>query len=48
MSSPKTKTMKKLALFAIAAFILSTGLMGQKKNAVKTDLFSRLSENWRV
>jgi hypothetical protein len=40
MSSPKTKTMKKLALFAIAAFILSTGLMGQKKNAVKTDLFS--------
>ncbi len=32
--------MKKLALFAIAAFILSTGLMGQKKNAVKTDLFS--------
>jgi hypothetical protein len=32
--------MKKLALFAIAAFILSTGLMGQKMNTVKTDLFS--------
>jgi hypothetical protein len=32
--------MKKLALFAIAAFILSTGLMGQKMNALKTDLFS--------
>ena len=40
MSSPIPKTMKKLALFAIAAFILSTGLMGQKKNALKTDLFS--------
>jgi len=32
--------MKKLALFAFAAFILSTGLLGQKMNAFKTDLFS--------
>jgi len=32
--------MKKLVMFAIAAFILSSGLMGQKQNAVKTDLFS--------
>ena len=32
--------MKKIALFIFAAFIVSTGLMGQKKNAVKTDLFS--------
>lgn len=39
-NSPISKTMKKLALFAIATFILSTGLMGQKKNVIKTDLFS--------
>jgi hypothetical protein len=32
--------MKKIALFAFAALILSSGLMGQKKNAIKTDLFS--------
>lgn len=32
--------MKKVVLFAFAAFLLSSGLMGQKKNAVKTDLFS--------
>jgi hypothetical protein len=32
--------MKKIALIAFAAFIVSTGLMGQKMNAVKTDLFS--------
>jgi hypothetical protein len=32
--------MKKIALFIFAAFIVSTGLMGQKKNVVKTDLFS--------
>jgi len=32
--------MKKLALFAFASFILSTGLMGQKMTNFKTDLFS--------
>lgn len=32
--------MKKLILFAFAAFLLSSGLMGQKTNAIKTDLFS--------
>jgi len=32
--------MKKLIMFAFAAFILSSGLMGQKMNAFKTDLFS--------
>lgn len=32
--------MKKVVLFALAAFILSTGLMGQKKSNIKTDLFS--------
>jgi hypothetical protein len=32
--------MKKIALLAFASLILSTGLMGQKKNAIKTDLFS--------
>ena len=32
--------MKKLALFAFASFILSTGLMGQKMTNIKTDLFS--------
>jgi hypothetical protein len=32
--------MKKIALFAFAMFILSTGLLGQKMNNFKTDLFS--------
>ena len=32
--------MKKIALFVIAALLMSTGLMGQKQNALKTDLFS--------
>ncbi len=32
--------MKKLVLFAFAALIVSTGLMGQKQNVIKTDLFS--------
>ena len=32
--------MKKVVLFALAAFIVSTGLMGQKMNNIKTDLFS--------
>jgi hypothetical protein len=32
--------MKKVVLFALAAFIVSTGLMGQKKSNIKTDLFS--------
>jgi hypothetical protein len=32
--------MKKLALFAFATLILSSGLMAQKQNALKTDLFS--------
>jgi hypothetical protein len=32
--------MKKIALFAIATLILSTGLMAQKQNVFKTDLFS--------
>ena len=32
--------MKKLAVFAFATFILTTGLMGQKVNNFKTDLFS--------
>jgi hypothetical protein len=32
--------MKKIALFVFAAFLLSSGLMAQKQNAVKTDLFS--------
>lgn len=32
--------MKKLIMFAFAAFILSTGLLGQKTNVFKTDLFS--------
>jgi hypothetical protein len=32
--------MKKIALFIFAALLMSTGLMGQKQNALKTDLFS--------
>lgn len=34
--------MKKITLIALAAFIVSTGLMGQKQNVVKTDLFSAI------
>lgn len=32
--------MKRIILIAFAAFIVSAGLMGQKMNAIKTDLFS--------
>lgn len=39
-NSPIYQTMKKIALFVVAALLMSTGLMGQKQNALKTDLFS--------
>lgn len=39
-NSPTYETMKKIALFVVAALLMSTGLMGQKQNALKTDLFS--------
>ena len=34
--------MKRIALIAFAALLVSTGLMGQKQNAIKTDLFSAI------
>jgi len=34
--------MKKITLIAFAALIVSTGLLGQKQNVVKTDLFSAI------
>ena len=34
--------MKRIVLIAFAALIVSTGLMGQKQNVIKTDLFSAI------